>query len=128
MTKEIIPSSGAFPLSKAVVHNDTYIMEISGQIGVNPQTGQLEEGIKAQTSRVLEIIKEILHLKGWSLKNVVKTRIFLLDMKDYAFMNEVYSTYFSADYPARFALAVKELPRNALIEIDCTATGDTIKE
>lgn len=101
-------------------------MEISGQIGVNPQTNKLEEGIEKQTDRVMQIIKEILENENWNMKNIVKMRIYLKDMKDYSKMNEVYAKYFSTDYPTRFALAVKELPRSALVEIDCTAVNDSI--
>ena len=128
MNKKIIPFGGGFPLSKAIIHNAEYTMEISGQIGINPETKELEDGIEKQTERVMQIIKEILEHEGWKMSNIVKTRIYLKDMKDYAKMNEVYSKYFSEDYPTRFALAVKEMPRDALVEIDCTAVGDSISE
>ena len=127
MAKKIIPFNGSFPLSKAIIHNQKYTMEISGQIGVNPETNQLEEGIEKQTDKVLQIIKEILENEGWALSDIIKTRIYLVDMKDYVKMNDVYSKYFLKDYPARFALAVKELPRGALVEIDCTASSDKLK-
>lgn len=127
MVKKIIPFPGNFPLSKAIIHDHQYTMEISGQIGVNPETNELEEGIENQTSRTIEIIKETLENVGWSLSNIDKARIFLTNMKDYEKMNEVYSKYFSKDYPTRFALAVKELPRGALIEIDCTASNDKLE-
>ncbi|NQZ84646.1 MAG: hypothetical protein HRU03_02915 [Nanoarchaeales archaeon] len=126
MVKKIIKFDGPFPLAKAIIHNDKYTMEISGQIGVNQNTNELEIGIEKQTQRVMEIIKEILENENWSMSDIVKTRIYLKDMKDYSNMNEVYSKYFSENYPTRFALAVKELPRDALVEIDCTATRNEI--
>lgn len=124
MVKKILPFPGDFPLSKAIIHDHKYSMEISGQIGVNFETGELEQGIENQTIKTIEIIKGILEEVGWDLSNIIKTRIFLKDMKDYEKMNEIYSRYFQNDYPTRFALAVKELPRDALIEIDCTAGND----
>lgn len=124
--KKIIKSKSSFPLSNAILHNNKYILEISGQIGVNPN-GELAEGIENQTSQVLDNIKSILEEIGWDLTNVTKAIIYLSDMKDYAKMNETYAKYFTKDYPTRVALAVKELPRNALIEIECTASGDKIR-
>ncbi len=126
MVKKFISFGGNFPLSKAIIHNDKYTMEISGQIGVNPKTNELEEGIEKQTNRIMQIIKSILENEGWSLNDIVKTRIYLKDMKDYNKMNEIYSSFFSKNYPTRFALAVKDLPRDALVEIVCTATSNKI--
>ena len=123
--KKIIPFDGPFPLSKAIISSNSQVMEISGQIGVSPETKELEEGIEKQTERVILIIKDILEKEGWNLKDITKTRIYLKDMKDYTKMNEAYSKYFSQDPPTRFALAVKELPRDALVEIDCTAMKET---
>ena len=128
MSKKIIPFEGDFPLSKAIVHNLQYTMEISGQIGMNPETKQLEDGIENQTRRVMETIKQILEKVGWNLDNITKTMIFLTDMKDYPKMNEVYAKYFSKDYPTRSTLAVKELPAGAVVEIACTAAGEELKE
>ncbi|MFH0905941.1 MAG: Rid family hydrolase [archaeon] len=115
------------PFSKAIVHNHKYFMEISGQIGLNSE-GKLEEGIEEQTKRIFQNIKDILEEVGWDLNNLVKIRIFLIDMKDYSTMNKIYSMYFQNDFPTRVALAVKSLPLGALIEMDCSASGDKIKE
>ncbi len=122
MVKKVIPFDGPFPLSKAIIYDSKQVMEISGQIGVNPETNELEEGIEKQTERVMETIKSILENEGWMMSDIVKTRIYMADMKDYGKMNEVYAKYLSENYPTRFALAVKELPLGALVEIDCTAT------
>lgn len=124
MAKKVIPFEGPFPLSKAIIYDSKQVMEISGQIGVNPETNKLEEGIEKQTERAMETIKAILENEGWTMADIVKTRIYMADMKDYGKMNEVYSKYFSGDYPTRFALSVKELPRGALVEIDCAAAKD----
>ncbi len=124
--KKIIKNVGAFPLSKAIVHDHKFTMEISGQIGVDAKTGELVEGIENQTSKILDNIKNILDDIGWNLTNVDKSTVYLSDMKDYAKMNEVYGKYFSKDHPTRTAMAVKELPRQALVEIACTASGDKI--
>lgn len=124
MTKRIIKSAGAFPLSNAILHDHKYTLEISGQIGIDAKTGELAQGIEDQTAQTLEAIKKILGTVGWDLTHVVKARVYLSDMKNYTKMNEAYGKYFKADYPARAAFAVKELPRGALVEIECTAAGD----
>jgi 2-iminobutanoate/2-iminopropanoate deaminase len=127
MARKIIRSAANLPFSKAIVQNQKYVMEISGQIGLNPKTGKLEEGIEEQTKRTLQNISEILEEAGWNFDNLIKVRIFLADMKHYSIINEIYSKYFKKDFPARVALAVKDLPLGALIEMDCTASGDNIK-
>ncbi len=127
MPKEIIRNDGSLPFSKAVIHDFKHVMEISGQVGLDSETGKLAENISIQTVMALENIKRILEQVGWGFENIVKVRIFLADMKDYAEVNEVYSKYFAGDYPSRVVLAVKALPLNALIEIECTAAGNEIK-
>jgi len=116
------------PYSQAVLFNSKYQMELSGQIGVNPSTGKLVEGgIEAETEQIFLNIKNVLQEVGWTLKNVVKVRIFLSDMKDYSIVNGIYAKHFTEEYPARVALAVKQLPINALIEIECIAVRDEVK-
>ncbi len=95
---------------------------ISGQIPVNPATGEIPEGIKAQTAQSISNIKAILAEAGLTIDNVVKTTVFLADMSLFGEMNEVYAEYFSAPYPARCAFAVKELPKQALVEIEMIAS------
>ncbi len=124
MTRTIIPAAPALPFSKAIITKDTYTMEISGQVGINPATGKLEEGIRAQTIQTIENVKTILQSVGWNLENLTKVRIFLTDMNNYTLVNEIYATQLKHDFPTRVALAVKELPFGALIELDCTASGD----
>ncbi|WP_295730345.1 RidA family protein [uncultured Muribaculum sp.] len=93
----------------------------SGQIPIDPATGDIPEGITAQTRRSLANVAAILDAAGLSLDNVVKTTVFLADMGDFTAMNEVYADTFKAPYPARSAVAVKTLPKNVLVEIEVTA-------
>ena len=127
MVKKIIRAPSNLPFSKAIVHNQKYSMEISGQIGLNSQ-GKLVDGIEEQTKQTFQNVKDILQEVGWDFNNLIKIRIFLTDMKNYGIVNTIYSTYFEKDFPTRVALAVKELPLGALIEMDCTACGDEMKE
>jgi 2-iminobutanoate/2-iminopropanoate deaminase len=125
MTKKVL-SAGNLPFSKAIIHDFKYTMEISGQVGLNPSTGKLVDGIEKQTHQSLDNIKSILEEVGWNFGDIIKARIYLVDMDDYAKVNEIYKTYFSIDYPTRVALAIKALPLGALIEIECTAGRDSI--
>ena len=94
----------------------------SGQLPLNPATGTFPEGgIKEQTRQSLNNIKAILEEAGLTMKNVVKTTVFLADMGDFADMNSVYAEFFSEPFPARSAVAVKTLPKNALVEIEVIA-------
>jgi 2-iminobutanoate/2-iminopropanoate deaminase len=94
----------------------------AGQIPIDPKTGNLVEGgIAAQTRQVLENLKSVLEAAGSSLDRVVKATVFLKNMEDFAAMNEVYGEYLGEAKPARSTVAVAELPRGALIEIDFVA-------
>ena len=108
------------PYSQAIqVGNLVYT---SGQLPIDPATGLFPEGgIKEQTRQSLENIKAILQEAGLSMLSVVKTTVFLADMGDFAEMNSVYAEFFAEPYPARSAVAVKTLPKNALVEIEVVA-------
>ena len=94
----------------------------SGQLGLIPETGEFPEGgVKAQTEQSFKNVKGILEAAGYTIDDVVKTTVFLADMGDIAAMNEVYASQFNADFPARSAVAVKTLPKNALVEIEIVA-------
>lgn len=94
----------------------------SGQLGLIPETGEFPEGgVKAQTEQSFKNVKGILKAAGYTIDDVVKTTVFLADMGDFAAMNEVYASQFNADFPARSAVAVKTLPKNALVEIEIVA-------
>lgn len=94
---------------------------ISGQIPVNPATGEVPEGIRAQAAQSISNIKAILAEAGLSIDNVVKTTVFLADMALFGEMNEVYAQEFTAPFPARSAVAVRELPKQVLVEIEVIA-------
>lgn len=108
------------PYSQAIqVGNLIYT---SGQIPIDPATGQLVEGgIKEQTRQSLNNIQAILQEAGLTMASVVKTTVFMADMADFADMNSVYAEFFTEPYPARSAVAVKTLPKNALVEIEVVA-------
>lgn len=108
------------PYSQAIqVGNLIYT---SGQIPIDPATGQLVEGgIKEQTRQSLSNIQAILQEAGLTMASVVKTTVFMADMADFAEMNSVYAEFFTEPYPARSAVAVKTLPKNALVEIEVVA-------
>ncbi len=93
----------------------------SGQIPINPATGEIPEGITEQTRQSLENVKAILAEAGLTVANVVKTTVFLRDMADFGAMNEVYGKVFTEPYPARSAVAVRELPKGVLVEIEVIA-------
>ena len=108
------------PYSQAIcVGNLVYT---SGQIPIDPATGTIVEGgIKEQTRQSLTNIKAILEEAGLTMGNVVKTTVFLADMNDFAEMNGVYAEFFTEPYPARSAVAVRTLPKGALVEIEVIA-------
>jgi 2-iminobutanoate/2-iminopropanoate deaminase len=94
----------------------------SGQIPLDPASGELVgDDVQAQTHRVLQNLSAVLDSAGSSLSSVVKTTVFLTRMSDFSAMNTVYATYFQGIAPARSTIAVAELPRNALVEIECVA-------
>ncbi|MEP6468323.1 MAG: RidA family protein [Chloroflexota bacterium] len=93
----------------------------AGQVGADPATGTLADGVAAQADRALRNLTSILDAAGSSLDRVVKTTIFLVDMTDFAAVNEVYAAHFSAPYPARSTVAVRALPKDALVEIEAIA-------
>mgnify|MGYP000931201615 CR=1 FL=1 len=95
---------------------------VSGQLPVDPSTGNfVEGGIKALTRQSLLNIQHILETAGTDMSHVVKTTVFLADMADFAEMNEIYAGFFTAPFPARSAVAIKTLPKNARVEIECIA-------
>ena len=108
------------PYSQAIEANGLIIT--SGQLPIDPATGEFAPGgIKEQTRQSITNAKAILEEAGIGLGNVMKTTVFLSDMNDFAAMNEVYAEFFSEPFPARSAIAVKTLPKNALVEVECIA-------
>lgn len=108
------------PYSQAVEANG--MVFVSGQLPIDPATGQFAQGdIKDLARQSLNNIKHILEEAGLSMDNVVKTCVFLADINDFAAVNEVYATFFKQPFPARSAMAVKDLPKGGRIEIECIA-------
>jgi len=108
------------PYSQAVCSGS--LVFVSGQLPINPGTGEFAEGgIKELTRQSLLNMQNILAEAGTDLSHVLKTTVFLADMADFAAMNEVYAQFFSEPFPARSAVAVKTLPKGALVEIECIA-------
>lgn len=108
------------PYSQAIEANG--MVFASGQLPIDPATGAFPEGgIKEQTRQSLLNAQAILQSAGLDLKNVVKTTVLLSDIANFGSMNEVYAEFFSQPYPARSAFAVRDLPKGALVEIECIA-------
>jgi 2-iminobutanoate/2-iminopropanoate deaminase len=125
MNKKIINTSKApapiGPYSQATISNN--MVFISGQIPLHPETDELVMGdIATETHQVMRNLDAILEEAGINFNHVVKSTIFLTDMSLFAAVNEVYGSYFSADYPARETVAVKGLPKNVNVEISMIAT------
>ena len=109
------------PYSQAIEVNG--FVYASGQLPIDPATGVFPEGgIKEQTAQSIKNAQMILEAAGTDLKHVVKTTVYLANMSDFAAMNEVYSQFFSEPFPARSAVAVKDLPKGALVEVEGLAT------
>lgn len=107
------------PYSQAVLVDDTLYM--SGNIPVNPATGDVADGIVSQSKQVFENMKAVLNEAGMGFENVVKTTAFLTDLSNFATFNEIYASYFVAPYPARSCVEVSKLPKNVLVEVECIA-------
>ena len=125
--KQVINTSAApaaiGPYSQAILVGN--LVYTSGQIPIDPATGSfIEGGIKEQTHQSLSNVQAILSEAGLSMSNVIKTTVFMADMNDFAAMNEVYAEFFTEPYPARSAVAVKTLPKGALVEIEVIAAKD----
>ena len=110
------------PYSQAI-DSGAGLVFVSGQLPIDPATGTFPEGgVAEQARQSLLNAQAILRAAGLELANVVKTTVFLADMGDFAAMNAVYATFFAEPFPARSAVAVKTLPKGALVEIECIAT------
>lgn len=122
--KEIVATENApgaiGPYSQAVKAGD--FVFVSGQIPIDPATGNfVSEDVAEQTEQVFKNLSAVLEAAGSSLKNVVKTTVFLADMNDFAKMNEVYARYFTENYPARATVQAARLPKDARVEIEAIA-------
>ena len=122
--KELVTAAGSpkaiGPYSPALKVGN--MLFLSGSIPLDPASGQLVEGgIKEQTTRVMENIKGLLAAAGADFNTVVRTTVFMVDLGEFAAMNEIYASYFSAPYPARSTVQVVKLPRDVRVEIDVIA-------
>ncbi|MCS6826252.1 MAG: RidA family protein [Caldilinea sp.] len=120
MGKETVNTSGApaaiGPYSQAVRVGQ--FLFASGQLGLDPVSGELREGIEAQTRQALANLQAVLAAAGATVKDVVKTTIFLVDMADFAIVNRIYAEVFKEEPPARSTVQVAALPKNGLVEIE----------
>jgi 2-iminobutanoate/2-iminopropanoate deaminase len=112
------------PYSQAIVANN--MVFTSGQIALNPEGKIVCDDVKGQTEQILKNLSAVLEEAGSSLNQVVKTTIYLSDMEDFLAVNEVYASFFGEHKPARSTVAVKTLPLNVKVEIDCIALLDSI--
>jgi len=121
--KELITASGApaaiGPYNHAVAMGN--IVFTSGQIGLDPQSGKLCEGVEAQALQALKNLESVLNAAGAGIAKVVKTTVFVIDLADFAKVNAVYANYFGADFPARSCVQVAALPAGGLVEIEAIA-------
>jgi 2-iminobutanoate/2-iminopropanoate deaminase len=122
--KQIVSTSNApaaiGPYSQATVHNG--VVYCSGQIPLNPETMEIiGDDVMTQAKQVMKNLKAVLEAAGTDFSKVLKCSIFLDDMSDFAQVNEVYGSYFTADPPARETVAVQTLPKSVLVEISCIA-------
>ncbi|MBB5173724.1 RidA family protein [Texcoconibacillus texcoconensis] len=116
-TKEAPEAIG--PYSQAVVVNG--VVYTSGQLGLDPNTVEMADGVVNQTHQVLKNVQAVLKEAGSDLNEVVKATIFLNDMNDFSQVNEVYASYFEKPYPSRSAIEVSRLPKDALVEVEVIA-------
>ena len=107
------------PYSQAIEVNG--MVYTSGVIPVNPTTGEIPEGTQAQANQALTNLKNLLEASGTSMDNVIKTTVFIKDMNEFVNINDVYKTYFTADFPARSCVEVARLPKDVLLEIEAIA-------
>lgn len=107
------------PYSQAIVSGG--MLFTSGQIPINPATGEIPEGVEAQARQALTNVKNLIEASGASIENVVKTSVFIKDMNDFAKINEIYAEFFTEPYPARSCVEVARLPKDVLLEIETIA-------
>lgn len=107
------------PYSQAIAVNN--MVFTSGQIPVNPETGEIPDGIEKQANQVFTNIKNLLASSGSSIEKAVKTMVFIKDMNDFPVVNKIYETYFTKPYPARSCVEVSRLPKDVLIEVEVIA-------
>ena len=121
MKSEIRSKSAPSPVGPYSQAIDAGMVFCAGQIGTDPSTGGLEQGVVGQTARALSNLDAVLSASGLGLKDVVKTTVFMVDLAEFAQMNEEYARHFSSPYPARSTVQVAALPKGARVEIEAVA-------
>lgn len=124
--KKVIPFPVDLPIAQAVIHNYPYTMEIAWIVWIDSETGNLADWIEAQTVCIMNEIVDTLAQVGWNMENIVKSQIFVTDLGDFNVINKVYKSYFWNTYPVRFVVQVAALPLGAKIEIQCSASWESI--
>lgn len=123
MDKKVISTAKApaaiGPYSQAIEVNG--MIFTSGMIPINPETGEIVDGLQEQAKQALTNVKSLLESQGSEMGKIIKTTVFIKDMNDFAKINEVYATFFDGDYPARSCVEVARLPKDVLIEIEAIA-------
>ncbi|MBF2755065.1 MAG: RidA family protein [Gammaproteobacteria bacterium AqS3] len=126
MSRKIISTTRApealGPYSQAVMHSGTLF--VSGQIGLNPRTALMAEGIEAQAIQVIDNLEAVIQTAGGSLADIVKLTVYLTDLIHFQLINQIMKQRFTEPYPARAAIGVAALPKDALVEIDAIAFID----
>ncbi|WP_088036719.1 RidA family protein [Evansella clarkii] len=107
------------PYSQAVISGD--FVYCSGQIGLNPESGEMAEGLESQAEQVFANVRAVLQAAGCTMDDVIKTTVFMKDMNDFAKVNELYGKQFQKPYPARSAVEAARLPKDALVEVEVIA-------
>ncbi|UTR12284.1 RidA family protein [Evansella sp. LMS18] len=107
------------PYSQAVISGD--LVYCSGQIGLNPESGEMAEGLEAQAEQVFANVRAVLQAAGCTMDDVIKTTVFMKDMNDFTRVNELYAKQFQEPYPARSAVEAARLPKDALVEVEVIA-------
>ena len=107
------------PYSQAIEYGG--LLYTSGQIPVNPVTGEIPDGVENQAHQVFENLKNLLEAAKTRFENVIKTTVFIKDMNDFAKINEIYASYFKKPYPARSCVQVARLPKDVLLEVEVVA-------
>lgn len=124
MGGKVVSTSGApeaiGPYSQAIISGD--LLFCSGQIGIDPASGELAESLEAQVKRAFQNLASVLQAAGAGFEDVVRMTVYLASMDDFAAMNQIYAGLFTQSPPARSTIAAKTLPRNALFEVDAIAT------
>lgn len=126
MKKEVINAKNAPAAVGPYVHASKVgnMIYTSGQLGLDPESGELKEGVEAQTEQALENLGVVLKAGGAGFENVVKTTVFLADMNDFAAVNAIYAKYFTGETPARSCVQVAKLPKGGLVEVEAIAVTE----